>query len=124
MNWRSTAAALAMLGCIGTTPARAAPPVSVQVEVSFLLGYVEGSGCEFQRNGSWHAAPEAQAHLRDKYNYLAARDLVQTTEQFIERGATKSSLSGQPYLVRCNGGPLIASNQWLHDELSRLRKLQ
>ncbi len=47
--------------------AHAEPPINVQLEVNFLLGYVEGSGCEFYRNGSWHDSKAAQQHLRDKY---------------------------------------------------------
>jgi len=93
----------------------------VQIEVNFLLGYVEGSSCEFYRNGSWHDSKEAQAHLRDKYKWLVLRGLINTTDDFIERAATKSSLSGNPYEVRCNGGALVTSNQWLHNELARFR---
>lgn len=120
MKWPSLAGALAVL-VLGAPAAEGAAPVNVQLEVHFLLGYVEGSGCEFQRNGSWHDAPAAQAHLRGKYNALVLRDLVQTTEQFIERAASTSSFSGQPYLIRCNGGPVVTSTQWLGDELARLR---
>jgi hypothetical protein len=111
----------AMLGLLATAAAGAAPATSVQTEVNFLLGFIEGSGCDFQRNGTWHNAVAAQVHLRDKYRYLAARDLIDSTEQFIERAATQSSLSGQPYQVRCRGGPTITSKQWLSDELTHLR---
>lgn len=110
--------------CFAAHSAQAAPPVSVQVEVAFLLGYVEGSGCEFQRNGSWSNARAAQAHLRDKYRYLSARDLIDSTEHFIERAATQSSLTGQAYMVRCSGAVAITSQQWLRDELARLRSYQ
>ncbi|MGE5774493.1 MAG: DUF5329 domain-containing protein [Hyphomicrobiales bacterium] len=112
---------LLLLGLLSLPVARAEPPINVQIEVSFLLGYVEGSGCAFYRNGSWHDARTAQAHLRDKYNYLAARNLIATTEDFIDRAATESSLSGRPYEVRCNGGAVVTSNQWLRDELARYR---
>jgi hypothetical protein len=111
----------AMLVLPFATPARAAPPAPVQAEINFLLGYVEGSGCEFQRNGSWYASPAAQEHLRSKYGYLVGKDLIQSAEQFIDKAATASSISGQPYHVRCHGGPLITSQQWLRDELARLR---
>jgi hypothetical protein len=116
--WR---AALLCTVCLGAPLAQAAPAVGVQVEVAFLLGYVEGSGCEFQRNGSWSNARAAQAHLRDKYRYLSARDLIDSTEHFIERAATQSSLTGQAYMVRCSGAVAITSQQWLRDELVRLR---
>jgi len=121
MTMRSMRRTLALLGLLASAAAGAAPPTRVQMEVNFLLGFVEGSGCEFQRNGTWHSSVAAQVHLRDKYRYLAARDLIDTTEQFIERAATQSSLTGQPYQVRCKGGPTITSKQWLTDELSHLR---
>jgi hypothetical protein len=110
-----------MLGLLSVPVARAEPPINVQIEVNFLLGYVEGSGCTFYRNGTWHDSRTAQAHLRDKYNYLAARNLITTTEDFIDRAATGSSLSGRPYEVRCNGGEVVTSRQWLRDELARYR---
>lgn len=101
--------------------ARAEPPTNVQIEVNFLLGYIEGSRCLFYRNGTWHDSMTAQAHLRDKYNYLVAGNLINTTEDFIERAATESSLSGQPYVVKCNGVTTVTSSQWLRDELARFR---
>ena len=110
-----------MLGLMLAPVARAEPPTSVQIEVNFLLGYLEGSGCEFYRNGTWHDSKAAEAHLRDKYKYLVARNLINTTEEFIDRAATESSFSGQPYEVRCNGGATVTSNQWLRNELARVR---
>lgn len=121
MTVRSMGRILAMLGLLAAAAAGAAPAAGVQMEVNFLLGFVEGSGCDFQRNGSWHDSVAAQVHLRDKYRYLAARDLIDTTEQFIERAASQSSLTGRAYQVRCKGGPTITSKQWLSDELAHLR---
>lgn len=121
MNIRLTLGWVLMLVLLLAPVARAEPPTNVQVEVNFLLGYVEGSGCEFYRNGTWHDSRTAQAHLRDKYKYLAARNLIKTTEDFIERAATESSFSGQPYAVRCNGGTAVPSAQWLRAELARFR---
>ncbi len=103
--------------------ARAQPPVAVQVEVGFLLGFLAGSDCEFFRNGNWYAPPAAQAHLRSKYRYLVARDLVRSTEDFIDKAASRSEMSGLPYQVRCRGGAAVDSNRWLRAELARLRAL-
>ena len=121
MNLRAATRSVLIVGLLSAPVARAEPPPSVQIEVNFLLGYLEGSRCEFYRNGTWHDSIAAQAHLRDKYKYLVARNLVDTTEQFIDRAATESSFSGQPYQVRCNGGAEVPSKQWLHDELARFR---
>ena len=82
---------------------RAAPPPIAQAEISYLLDFVEHSGCQFYRNGTWYDSKRAQAHLRDKYELLAAADRISTAEDFIEKAATKSGLSGRPYQVRCRG---------------------
>ena len=62
-----------------------------------MLASIERSGCEFYRNGSWYNSKRAQAHLREKYNYLAGRNLINIAEDFIEKGATESSVTGTPY---------------------------
>ncbi len=121
MNLRLTMGTVLMLGLFLVPVARAETPTNVQIEVNFLLGYIEGSGCEFYRNGTWHDSKAAQVHLRDKYKWLVARNLINTTEDFIERAATESSFSGLPYQVRCNGGATLTSNQWLREELTYLR---
>jgi hypothetical protein len=54
-----------------------------------LLSAVASSGCEFYRNGEWHDSQKASAHLRDKYNALAALGRAATAMEFIEEAATK-----------------------------------
>ena len=121
MNRRLIIVLVLMLELFLPPFARAQAPINVQIEVNFLLGFIEGSRCEFNRNGTWQDSKVAQMHLRDKYNYLVARNLIQTTEDFIEKAGTESSLSGQPYEVRCQGGATVTSKQWLYDELARFR---
>lgn len=99
----------------------AAPPPAARQEIAHLIGYLAASGCSFQRNGSWHEAPEAAKHLQRKYDYLLKRELVATSEQFIARAASESSLSGKPYQVRCAGQAPVASAAWLKAELAKLR---
>ena len=110
-----------LLGLALLSVASAVPPAITQTEINYLLGFIESSGCEFYRNGSWYDSKRAQAHLRDKYEMLAAADRISTAEDFIEKAATKSSLSGRPYQVRCGGGEVLTSNQWLRDVLARYR---
>lgn len=86
-----------------------------------MLGRLQSSGCSFNRNGSWYETPEARAHLVRKLEYLEDRNLVQTTEQFIDRAATGSSLSGKPYLVRCGSAAPVESRTWLMQQLKALR---
>lgn len=101
--------------------ARAGPPAMAEAEINHLLGFVGSSGCEFHRNGSWYDSKRAEAHLRSKYQWLAAHDQINTAEEFIEKAATRSSLSGQPYEVRCAGSEAVMANRWLHDELTHYR---
>ena len=101
--------------------AHAAPPAIAQTEINYLLGFIERSGCMFYRNGSWYDARQAQAHLRSKYDALAAMGRIVTAEDFIEQAATKSSLSGEAYAIRCNSDPTVTTHQWLRDALARYR---
>ncbi len=99
----------------------ATPSATAQIEINYLLGYIEQSGCRFYRNGIWYDSKRAQAHLRQKYDYLAARDRIGTAEDFIEQAATKSSMSGKAYAIKCDRGPVETANLWLREVLARYR---
>ena len=101
--------------------ATAAPSAATQREIAGLMQALENSGCRFQRNGSWHEPTEARAHLQRKYDYLLKRNLVDSSEQFIERAASRSSLSGKPYRVACPNMPEQDAAQWFQQKLQQLR---
>ena len=84
-------AAIALL--TGPGVAAAAPGAEAQREIDALIAGLGASGCEFERNGTWHDAGTARSHLQKKYDYLRKRDLADTAELFIARGASKSSIS-------------------------------
>lgn len=102
--------------------AQAAPSAQAEREIEQLIQALGSSSCQFERNGSWHDAQAAQAHLRKKLAYLRKRELADTAEQFIERAASESSLSGQAYRVRCGGAQPVPSAAWLKARLVQLRK--
>ena len=104
------------------SPAHADPlSTAARGEIEALLSRLAASGCQFKRNGTWYTAAEAQAHLRRKLDYLADRGAVASAEQFIERAATKSSMSGQAYRAKCGAQPAVPSSLWLYPELQALR---
>lgn len=103
-------------------PAYAATAGAMRQEVAHLLDSVAASHCQFNRNGSWYEAAEARDHLRKKFDYLDQRHQVATAENFIERAATSSSISGKSYLIRCPGAAPVESAAWLGAELARYRK--
>jgi Family of unknown function (DUF5329) len=122
LNIRTTAVLALAPALMSLSLAIAAPSAAMQAEVRYLLRYIETSGCEFYRNGLWYDGTHASAHLRSKYEYFVARDQVRTTEDFIDRAATKSSISGMPYQIRCIGGAPVNSNAWLREALAAYRQ--
>jgi len=89
-----------------------------QPDITHLLSYLEQSGCTFFRNGTWYESKEARAHLERKYEYLMERSLVDSAEDFIERAALSSSMSGEHYFVQCPGQVKVTSGDWLRAELA------
>ena|ERR1700722_4939928 len=117
MRLASTAIAL-----IWIAAAQAAPPApAAKAEIEYLLSAVASSDCRFYRNGTWYDATSAAAHLRAKYETLAAQGLIGDTDDFIDRAATKSSLSGRDYAIKCEGIAEMSSRQWLADLLVAYR---
>lgn len=124
MKGRGFAMALvpvAMLLGLSANAALAAPSAATRVEIEQLMDRLSTSGCSFQRNGSWHDAVEARAHLQRKYDYLLRKEQVGSTAQFIERAASRSSLSGRAYRVKCEGREQDAAS-WFKQRLQELRE--
>lgn len=91
-------------------------------EIRHLLQFIGSSdGCTFVRNGKEYTTADARAHIEKKYAY--AERWIDSTEAFIELTATKSSMSGNPYMVRCNGME-FPSAQWLSEELISYRNIK
>jgi len=106
---------------MATAHAPPAPAPAAKAEIEYLLSAVATSDCRFYRNGTWYDAKAAAAHLRLKYESLAARELIRDTEDFIDRAATKSSLSRRDYAIKCEGLAEVSSRQWLTDVLISYR---
>ncbi|GLK90559.1 hypothetical protein GCM10017655_36230 [Pseudomonas turukhanskensis] len=106
---------------LAATESQAALNPQSQDEVGKLLAFVENSGCSFIRNGSAYDGKEARMHLQQKLDYLENKGLVSSSEDFIQRAATGSSISGKPYSVDCKGQQQPSAD-WLNGELQRIRK--
>ena len=92
---------------------------AVEKTIDHLVEFVEQSNCTFIRNDEEHDAKNAAAHMRKKYDYF--KDKIDTPEKFIELCATRSLLSGRPYMVRCKGDRKIPTADWLQTELDDYR---
>lgn len=117
--WRTICISCCLLAA--TESSHAALNPQAREEVSKLLTFVEGSGCSFIRNGSAYDSKEARMHLQQKLDYLENKGMVDSSEDFIKRAATGSSISGKPYSVDC-AGKTQPSADWLNGELLRIRK--
>ena len=86
--------------------------------ITSLLLFIEQSGCTFIRNGKHYDALEARDHIEKKYAYYKER--MTTAEDFLLYSATKSSITGKPYMVICNDENMLTS-EWLYAKLDKLR---
>ena len=97
-------------------PAQAA---SVAAEIDHLLTFIAGSPCAFIRNGVAYDGAQAVDHIKDKYEHY--REDIRSAEDFIALAASKSAMSGKPYLVQCDAAEMPAA-EWLTQELSAFRQ--
>jgi hypothetical protein len=116
---RPLAATIAALAFAIAHVAAASPGAPAEDEIDHLLHYVAASSCTFVRNGAEYPADKASEHLASKYHFVGAR--ISTAEDFIKYLATQSSMSGEPYHVKC-GKTDALSGAWLAAELARYRK--
>jgi hypothetical protein len=92
---------------------------SLEQTIDYLLDYVAKSDVTFIRNGQTHTPQEAVNHIKAKYEHF--KNEIKTPEDFIRLSASKSLLTGQPYLVRTKHGKEVHLDSWLTDALNKHR---
>jgi hypothetical protein len=107
-----------MLAVTALLAAPQALALSMSAEIDHLLDFIAASHCTFIRNGVGYGGVKAAEHVEDKYEHY--REDIRSTEDFIAMAATRSALTGQPYLVECDGNRMPAAD-WLKRELATLR---
>jgi hypothetical protein len=96
-----------------------AMPAGERSRVERLIAYVESrSDVAFVRNGTAYSSRDAASFLRGKMDQMGSR--VTTAQQFIEQIASRSSTSGEPYMIRHADGRMEHSSKFLGDELKRM----
>ena len=90
-----------------------------ETEIKHIIAYIENSNCTFIRNGKEYNTKEALVHIQNKYKYT--KRWIKSAEDFIKYTVTKSSMSGRPYTIRCDGLEILSA-EWLSEELKRFRK--
>ena len=87
-----------------------------RMKIEFLISAVENLKVAiFIRNGTEHDGKEAAEHLRIKLQ--KAGDRVRTADDFIRLCASKSLLSGKPYMIRSSDGKTIKAEEFFREKL-------
>ena len=98
----------------------AASAETMDNEIDYLISSVEISGCTFIRNGKQHSGKDARAHLKSKRRHNAY--LYDSAEEFIDKIASKSAMSGKPYLIGCKGRAKQTAAEWFTSLLIKYRE--
>ncbi len=94
-----------------------------QQRINYLLSAIENAQLSFIRNGTEHSPQEAAEHLRVKLrrgqsSWFAPAKESWTAEMFIDKLASKSSLSGKPYQIEWLNGERVDASVWLYQQLA------
>ena len=92
---------------------------SLEQTIDYLIDYIGKSNGTFIRNGASHTPAEAVAHIKAKYEHF--KNQIKTPEDFIRLAASKSLLTGKPYLVRTPDGKEMRLDLWLTEALKQYR---
>jgi hypothetical protein len=104
---------LLSLICCSVDPASAAEPTEKE-RIDAAVLRVEKSDLTFIRNGAEHNGKDAADHLRLKLRN--AGSAVKTFDDFVEKVATKSSISGKPYEVKLKDGTKVELAKWIREK--------
>ena len=117
-SWLFTVLLLTSLAASGDGTGQ--PSEYLESTIQFLLKHVTDSGLIFIRNSDRHTAANAAEHMNSKYEYF--RGKIKTPEDFIQRCASKSLMSGKPYRVMLENGEEVRTDEWLLRALASYRR--
>jgi hypothetical protein len=111
--------AVLLWGSLLAATAWAAPSPAERARIERLIEFVEAQkDIRFVRNGSAYSPKDAATFLRRKFEKMGEH--VSTAQQFIDQIASKSSTSGEAYLIRHADGREVPVAKLLGDELKRM----
>lgn len=105
--------ACALFALLMTLPAWAKLNAHEEARINAMLDALgQKKDLVFVRNGDTHNCEEAVSHLRLKLGNT--RNRIDTAEQFIDKVASSSSITGKPYIVRIPGKSDENAQPYLH----------
>ncbi len=89
-------------------------------KISYVINSLGRMDAVFVRNGSEHSPAEAMQHLNMKRKKAGKQ--IKTCRQFIQEVASKSTVSGDPYMIKFKDGHTETAESYLLKQLQRLEQ--
>lgn len=107
-------------GAVTTASATTTKALTESDKIGLLIQHIRDmKGATFIRNGSEHSCQEAADHLKAKWEKHGNK--IKSAEDFILHLASKSSSSGEVYLIRYADGKEAPTADVLHQTLKQLK---
>ncbi len=95
-------------------------------KINYLLNKISKVEGKFVRNDKEHSPQDAVKHMKMKLataqnSWFAPKKSEWTAKMFIEKIASKSSFSGNPYKIKFNNGRVILVQPWLIKQLQNYK---
>ena len=91
-------------------------------KIDKLIAYIADTEAKFIRNGNEYSGVDAAKHLRMKREKAGKK--ITTAKQFIDYLASKSSMSGEPYLMKFKNGSTLPVRDILYHQLKKLETIK
>ena len=120
MKMKLAIAAFIMLFAVERGSTQTPKKLTEPQKIEYLIAFIAKQDGAFVRNGSEYTPAQAAEHLRMKWK--KGGSAIKTANDFIEKLATSSSMSGKPYLIRFKNGRTAQVGPLLRLELARIEK--
>lgn len=80
-------------------------------KIQLMLRHIAEASVTFVREGKDYDSKAAAAHLRRKFEWVGPK--IRTLDEFIDKIASRSSTTGNPYRIRLPGGRTLPAGDWL-----------
>ncbi|MHC4756292.1 MAG: DUF5329 family protein, partial [Planctomycetota bacterium] len=105
-------------------------PVAAEIEVilseqdmieKMISSLQQLSDSKFIRNGKEYTIDEAVTHIKRKWEWKKSE--IKTAEDFITITGSKSSVSGEPYLIKHPDGKVMKLEDWFQKQLDLMKRI-
>lgn len=120
MKIKLALAAFILLFAVEQGSAQTTKKLTEPQKIEYLIAFIAKQDGAFIRNGSEYTPAQAAEHLRMKWK--KGGSAIKTANDFIEKLATSSSMSGKPYQIKFKNGRTAQVGPLLRLELARIEK--